>query len=579
MRFTWHKKSSVITQRFALFVLTLLILNLPTLLRAQTSNTAENPRARTPGEYALTVFVDGTSPASIQYELKTKESLRLQGSFKPADHTHAATLSLKDFDLEPLAALLPYGAVGRIKAAQIFLRADEQIELSGSVNMQPLALPVHGKTTKLDARLEGKAKLSRSNILGEPVVWHCNYHITNVGSDMVDDLTAYGRASNDELLIDEATFSYKQIPCSLSASLKNFSDLKLIATLTSDVFTTEAKGTYRQQRLSLDELALKGPKTKLNGRLVVDAASGKVEIEGQGHCDLSDVRQALALFKINPKFMTQADPRGIISLRFSANGAGGLQSWRIGALGWSEGLSFYGIEATEVNIEFFQEKGLVRVSPLVGVVGAGKAELRTLFDLDKNTGSATLFINELDLAKVLSQLKLKDKKYEQYSGIASLEFYLTQYAFGDPQKFLGEGMVSIKDGNLWQIDFLRGLGEFLFIPDYENVIFNEGYSDLALLGDTVSFSNIELISTMMTLEGAGKLSFDGSLDFMLFPHFDNRYLSVSEGFRKHITRLLGTGGLVISMTGTVQDTTYTMKPLLLSPLGKIKNFFEGILNE
>jgi len=96
--------------------------------------------------------------------------------------------------------------------------------------------------------------------------------------------------------------------------------------------------------------------------------------------------------------------------------------------------------------------------------------------------------------------------------------------------------------------------------------------------EDIIFQDVQLVSTQMTLGGGGKISLNGDLNFLFFPQFDKGLLEASEGLKKYITNILGETGLAIEVSGTLKKPKYKMKPLMFSPLKKIKSFFEEFLS-
>jgi hypothetical protein len=141
----------------------------------------------------------------------------------------------------------------------------------------------------------------------------------------------------------------------------------------------------------------------------------------------------------------------------------------------------------------------------------------------------------------------------------------------------GEGKLKIKEGNIWEINFLKGLGQFLFIPEFDSIVFEEGYSDLVFKGENVVFDNAQLKSPQMTLRGRGRISVAGDIDFILVSEFNPNLISASESLKKSITNILSKNTLAIELSGTLKKPNYKLKPVIFSNFQNIKDLLEGIL--
>jgi len=122
------------------------------------------------------------------------------------------------------------------------------------------------------------------------------------------------------------------------------------------------------------------------------------------------------------------------------------------------------------------------VSPILATICDGELDLRTKIDFPTNNQIVNLRVDKMDLARMRKELSLKEKNL---SGKLSLEANLENKNYKNPKKIEGEGKAIIREGNIWEIDFLRGLGEFLFIPDFHSIIFEEGYAEFLIKKENI----------------------------------------------------------------------------------------------
>jgi hypothetical protein len=247
--------------------------------------------------------------------------------------------------------------------------------------------------------------------------------------------------------------------------------------------------------------------------------------------------------------------------------------WQIKLAGLCEKLKIYNLEASEAKLEFYKDSDLLIISPLVASLAQGKVDLRTKIDYPKKRIVVNVLANEVDLAVLAKQLKLNNSSL---GGILSLEANLENDDFTSLDKLTGSGKVSIREGNIWEINFLKGMGEFLFIPEFEQIKFEDGYSDLVFKGENVGFENIELKSFQMNLRGKGRISLKGDLNFMLVSEFNPDLISSSQTLKGFFTNVLSKTSLTIEVKGTVKNPTYKVQPVIFSDLEGFKKIFEGI---
>ena len=184
-------------------------------------------------------------------------------------------------------------------------------------------------------------------------------------------------------------------------------------------------------------------------------------------------------------------------------------------------------------------------------------------------------MNDIDLARLRNDLNLKDKAL---AGRLSLDASAKGKDILKPEGFDGAGRMVIEQGRIWKIDLLQGLGQFLFIPDFTNIVFKEGYTDFTMAAGDVIFENIDLRSSKMNLTGAGKISLKGNVHFILFPEFNPQFVASSDSLRRITTQFLGERGLVIEVAGPIKKPSYSMKPVFLSPIKTIEDFFKALRN-
>jgi len=369
---------------------------------------------------------------------------------------------------------------------------------------------------------------------------------------------------------------FKNIAFKLEGKSGDFSSSNIDLKAKGDFLTASAKAKYNQKVLKIDDLIIEGNNSKISSSANINTSSDSIKIDGQGYFDLADLFDILDAFDFKLTPLTKSNTQGLCNIKFITTGKLSPKTWETKLITNSDKLKIYKIESKNVRISLLKKENKLTISPLFADIAGGRLELRAILDLVTKQGSLNLITNDIDIAQIVKELKLKE---QDYSGKLSLEAYLKNLDIIKWEKLDGQGKVWIKDGNIWEIDFLEGMGEFLFIPEFKKIRFSEGYSNLFFKERDIIFDDIELTSAAMTLAGGGKISLDGELNFILFPQFDKKFVDSSEGFKKHITNFLGEKGLVLEIKGKVKDPQYNMKPAFLSPLKRIEGFFKNLFGE
>ena len=204
-------------------------------------------------------------------------------------------------------------------------------------------------------------------------------------------------------------------------------------------------------------------------------------------------------------------------------------------------------------------------------IWAGKINLTGTLSLYNSTGNLNLAAKDIDIAEAIHQLSPKEQKIR---GKLSLETNLTSVDLFKWENLRGAGKILVSEGNIYQIDFLKGLGKFLSIPDFENIVFKRAYSDLFFEGEDIFFENFQLNASQMNIEGKGKITTLGNLDFLLFPQFSQELIDSSKGIQKYLTAFLGGGTFSVSIAGTIKKPIYTTNISLTPSLDKIEDIID-----
>jgi len=237
----------------------------------------------------------------------------------------------------------------------------------------------------------------------------------------------------------------------------------------------------------------------------------------------------------------------------------------------SEELKIKDFKVKNIKVELLKEGNKLTISSLKAKVSGGEINLTGALNLSNNKGNLNLTANSIDIAQAMHELNVGGKKPH---GKLSIEANLRNVDLFKWKDLLGEGKILISEGDIYQINFLKGLGKFLSIPDFENIVFKRAYSDLFFEGEDIFFENFQLNATRMNIEGKGKITTAGNIDFLLFPQFSQELIDSSEGLQKYLTALLGGDNLSIEIKGTLKNPRYGIKISLIPTLDKIEDIID-----
>ncbi len=269
-------------------------------------------------------------------------------------------------------------------------------------------------------------------------------------------------------------------------------------------------------------------------------------------------------------------PEGILNIKGTLNGkAKDLKNLTISLKAASDSFSVYNLKLADLKFNLNQKDRSINISPLTASGYSGLISINFSSDLTPDVPAYFLKLNGsgIDLAKLKSDMGIKDK---ELTGILDLNADLSGN-FKGPESLKGNGMFSIKDGRLWQFNLFKGLGELIFIPDFEKIVFKEAFGDFSVADKSVSTENLKLTSNQLSMDCKGKLGFDGTLNFTIYTKANKNLIRDSADLRKFTAAVLGELGsaMTINVSGTIQKPKYKIVPVVVDLLKNITDFFLG----
>lgn len=228
------------------------------------------------------------------------------------------------------------------------------------------------------------------------------------------------------------------------------------------------------------------------------------------------------------------------------------------------------IKFTNLRLDIAQENRQISRCNLYADAYGGKLTLALGADLDKVKPEFNLKLElvNLDLAKLKEDTTLKDKTL---TGLLNANFALAGQGI-DTKSYLGKGMISIKEGNLWEIAPFKKLGQFLVIPSFENIVFNEANADLIIAEGDIFTDEGVLKSPQVTLYCHGKTDFGGSLDYIIKSEFNPEIVRDSSDLMQILSSAIGKVNqfTTVKLTGTIDKPKLSIIPAVFEAIKQIK---------
>jgi hypothetical protein len=405
--------------------------------------------------------------------------------------------------------------------------------------------------------------------------YYADYQIRDAQFKQAKSINLNGFFTNDKIILKDSSFNYKNIPVRINGQLENFAAAAFSINADSELGNFTLKAKYADDNIDIDAVTWKIADSKMAAQgNIENKPAGQIKLQGMARINFKDLFKVFKLLDLKYPLLEKMSPQGIFDAKFIAEASKDNKQWQLKLAGLSDEIKIYGITANQIQIELYRDEKELVISPIIANVAGGKLDLRIKTGPLNNKVLLNVLLNDLDLSELRKEINLKNTSL---SGLLSLSVRLENDGLVRWDKMAGSGKVTIKEGNIWEINFLKGLGQFLFIPEFESIVFEEGYSDLLFKGENVVFENTELKSAKMTLRGQGRISTEGDLNFILVSEFNPNLISASESLNKIITGILSKNTLAIELSGTLKKPTYKIKPAILSNFEGIKGLLEEIL--
>ncbi len=451
--------------------------------------------------------------------------------------------------------------------------SSESIDLKDLVNFIPLSqedLILTGSCT-LNMNIKGSLKKLPLEFNATSIITSAQLKAPYLKEPLAEIKGKIGFA-NEQLLWENISLLYKDINYNTSGNLVDFNQPEIDFDLISE-------------ELELDS-ALK-IKDKLIRIKNCSGAYRETDFIVKGKIDTKIKDNPLLDIQVKSNFSAQ-DVIGILPEKLNQNlkplklkGAGKLvanlngklkqiKDWELSINLTSPSLSIYDLALDDLRIKLNQKNRALLVEPISAKAydGALNANLTSNLKLDTPVFITKLNLSDVDIAKLKMHTKLKEK---DISGLLNLEanLYFTQKGL---DSLRGVGYISIKDGKLWQLNLFKGLGEFLFLPAYEKIVFKNAEADFIIQDKNILTQNAFLGSDSLNLLCRGKLGFEGNLDFTLSSEINPKLMKDSPDLRKFTSAILG-NLITVNVSGTLKKPEYKTVAPTQGIIEELKRFF------
>lgn len=466
---------------------------------------------------------------------------------------------LEDFSSPSIKLNISSSQINLAKLATVLPNLPKDLVISGN---STLNLEAQGSFRNLPLEIKATSEIITAKIQ------------TPLLKEPLNDIKGKISFTANQLNWENLSFLYKQIQYNSSGSLINFKQPQMDFNLASVELALKTSLNIKDKIIKIRELSGKYLDTDfaIKGNVnIQDNTNPLLDIDLASNLYIKDVFGLLPA-NINDNFK-KIKLDGLCKIAGTIKGnAKNIKDWNTFLKLSSPCLSMFEFKLDNLYCTLEQKDGLLNINDFTAKTYTGNLNVEFLLNLLSEVPLYTskIFLSHIDLAKLKMDTKLKDK---DISGLLSAKIDLQGTTKG-LETLQGQGSISVKDGKLWELNLFKGLGEFLFMPMYQKIVFKDAAVNFSLKNKTIEITNSFLGSEKLDLACEGKLEFDGSVDLTLNSQINEDLLKDSPDVRKFTSAVLG-NLLVIKIGGTIQKPEYKVVPGTKEIFKQIKRFFLG----
>ena len=383
--------------------------------------------------------------------------------------------------------------------------------------------------------------------------------------------------NSDEAKWQELSFDYLGAAYNSEGSIKNFKEPGIKFNIVSDGLNIASDLKIKNNIININTLEAKLAQSEiiLNGNAdIQDKDNPILNLALESKVNISDI------LKFLPQKVSDAINKLKIQTTLAVSGSISGPAKKPGDLNLAlkttaDSLSIYNLKFNDLAFNLTQKDRVIEIPQLSAKSYSGAINILAVCNLsDASSDYKIKFISSgIDLKQLKMDTGFKD---EDISGSLAINADFT----GDmtkPETLKGNGSISVAEGKLWQLNFFKGLGEFLFTPDYSNIVFDQALGTFDIENKFIYTEDLTLNSKQLTLTGTGKCGFDGTLNFTVYSRMNTGLIKDSPDLRKFTAAIVGElkNGLATRITGSIEKPKYSVIPIPLELIKTIKNFILG----
>ena len=361
----------------------------------------------------------------------------------------------------------------------------------------------------------------------------------------------------DKLQWANLSFSYLDRIYKTGGALANLRAPQVNLTLSSDELLLKTSFRLKEKLIKIAKMEGR----YLNSWLFVkgninfaDPQALQADIDGELTLNLKDLYKPLAKFKNQ---LEQIKAKGLVKAKIILNGSINNPKYsQIRAELSSSTLSLYGLKADKFFLNYAQADGIADIPLMHLSLYDGFLEAAAKINLDSENQPfwTEAKINDIKIEKLKLDTPFKDKDSSgTIRAIAKVNGFLK-----DISKLSGAGKIQIENGKLWELNLFKGLGKLLFSRDFTDIVFSDGYCEFFIKDKAIFTDKLILKSSLVNLEGRGKIGFDSALDVSLNVQMSDELAPETGSVKDIAAAIMGQAGrfATIKLSGTLQKPEY-----------------------
>ncbi|MDD5561043.1 MAG: AsmA family protein [Candidatus Omnitrophica bacterium] len=392
----------------------------------------------------------------------------------------------------------------------------------------------------------------------------------------VENIFATFEFSQQGFSWSETRFKYQGVDYQSSGELSDFSAPKVRMQLSSRSLSVATVFEIVGKKIKITQAKGK----YLNSQFLIsgdidnsDPAAPQVDVDGKVNLDLGDLSAA---WEKKYPAIKNMQPKGQLDAQFNLNGrVHDIKSCSIQAKLSSNNISLHGLSASQFMLDYLQEQKIARVTSIGAVFYDGTINGSASLNLDSDNlpYHIELAAEGVRLEKLKQDTSSRNKNI---SGVLRGEIKLNGFS-GDLNKLSGSGDFSVKEGRLWELNLLQGVGKLLFAKDLASIELSECACAFLVKSGFAYTDNLKLKGNVAELAGPFKIGFNGSLDAALEVDILSEMVPLSGTLKDITTAFMGKVGKigVIKLSGSLSEPKYSFRPAVTNIIKGLTDVFFG----